>query len=84
MAVPGYYGEPRGIGAQRGVFCLAVRCDADAGAPSKAPACPRVSYRSATATGTGAPFGEDKYPVTVFLADTLLTTISNIAGSLPL
>jgi hypothetical protein len=41
-------------------------------------------YRSATADGTGAPFGEDKYPVTVFLALTLLTTISNNMGSLPL
>ena len=41
-------------------------------------------YRSATAAGAGEPFGEDKYPVTVFLALTLLTTISNNAGSLPL
>ena len=41
-------------------------------------------YRSAITAGTGAPFGEDRYPVTVFLALTLLTTISNNTGSLPL
>src|ERR1039458_5316092 len=41
-------------------------------------------YGSATTTGPGAPFGEDRYPVTVFLALTLLTTISNNTGSLPL
>ncbi len=43
-----------------------------------------MPYRSATTTGPGAPFGEDRYPVTVFLALTLLTTISNNMGSLPL
>jgi len=41
-------------------------------------------YRSAITTGTGALFGVDRYPVTVFLALTLLTTISNNRGSLPL
>jgi hypothetical protein len=41
-------------------------------------------YGPATTTGSGAPFGEDRYPVTVFLALTLLTTISNNMGSLPL
>ncbi len=44
-----------------------------------------AAYRSATTTtGSGAPFGEDRYPVTVFLALTLLTTISNNMGFLPL
>src|ERR1017187_7734399 len=41
-------------------------------------------YRSAITTGAGAPFGVDRYPVTVFLALTLLTTISYNMGSLPL
>ena len=41
-------------------------------------------YSPVTTTGSGAPFGEDRYPVTVFLALTLLTTISNNMGSLPL
>src|ERR1035441_1554176 len=41
-------------------------------------------YGSATTTGPGAPFGEDRYPVTVFLALTVLTTISYNMGVLPL
>ena len=41
-------------------------------------------YSPAATTGSGAPFGEDRYPVTVFLALTSLTTISNNMGSLPL
>jgi hypothetical protein len=41
-------------------------------------------YSPPIATGSGAPFGEDRYPVTVFLALTLFTTISNNMGSLPL
>src|SRR5665213_1035237 len=39
-------------------------------------------YRSAITTGAGAPFGVDRYPVTVFLALTLLTTISYNMGCL--
>src|ERR1700690_1353953 len=41
-------------------------------------------YSEPITTGAGAPFGEDKYPVTVFFALTLFTTISNNMGSLPL
>jgi hypothetical protein len=45
---------------------------------------PWTLYRAAITAGAGALFGEDRYPVTVFFALTLLTTISNNMGSLPL
>jgi len=41
-------------------------------------------YSPGTTAGSGALFGEDRYPITVFLALTLFTTISNNMGSLPL
>ena len=40
-------------------------------------------YSPATTTGSGAPFGEDRYSVTLFLAFTLFTAVSNNMSSLP-